>query len=343
MISGKSPTTPDPIAEALEKLIAMASDNAQPSFRDLVKAAGLDPERDFVGASLRDLDFRNEDLRGFDFSDADLTGADFRRAKIAGVSFFDADLTGAIGLIGARFRDIDVAPEMVVVPSGAFLMGSRDGEGDDDERPRHEVSIVRPLAVGRFAVTFEEWDAAYGRGGVKHNPGDEGWGRGRRPVINVSWEDAQAYVGWLSRETGKTYRLLSEAQWEYCCRAGTTTEYSYGDEIDKSQAQFSARRSVETGSFPANAWGLHEMHGNVWEWCQDNWHDDYEGNPPSDGSVWPGGMRLFAFCAAGPGTTVRNISGRRSASGTFSATASTLSASELPERFNLLCLIPLTS
>jgi formylglycine-generating enzyme required for sulfatase activity len=288
MMKQTMPTAPDPIAEALEKLIDMASNEQSPPFRDLVKAAGLDLERDFVGASLRDLDFRDEDLRGFDFSQADLTGADFRRAKIARVSFADADLTGTIGLVGARFRDFDEAPEMVVVPAGAFLMGSRDDKGGNDERPQHKVTIARPFAVGRFAVTFDEWDAARGRGGVKHNPGDEGWGRGRRPVINVSWEDAQAYVVWLSHETGKNYRLLSEAEWEYCCRAGTPTEYSFDDNINKKQAQFNAKKTVETGSFPANAWGLRDMHGNAWEWCEDHWHPNYEG-APEDGSVWKGG------------------------------------------------------
>jgi len=175
---------------------------------------------------------------------------------------------------------------MVVVPAGSFLMGSRDGR--DAERPQHKVTIARPFAVGRLAVTFEEWDAAYGGGGVKHEPGDEGWGRGRRPVINVSWEDALAYVGWLSQETGKSYRLLSEAEWEYCCRTGTSTEYSFGDKINKKQAQFSESKTIEVGRFPANAWGLHDMHGNVWEWCEDNWHPSYKG-APEDGSAWKGG------------------------------------------------------
>jgi formylglycine-generating enzyme required for sulfatase activity len=179
------------------------------------------------------------------------------------------------------------APE-IIVPAGTFQMGSRDGEGGDQEWPQHKVTIAGPFAVGRFAVTFDEWDAAYKNGGVKHNPGDAGWGRGRRPVINVSWEDATAYVGWLSRETGKSYRLLSEAEWEYCCRAGTTTAYSFGDTIDNKQAQFSESKTAEVGSLPANGWGLHDMHGNVWEWCEDTWHPNYKG-APNDGSNWKGG------------------------------------------------------
>ena len=293
-----SPGAPDPIAEALEKLFDMASGDTPPPFRELVKAVGLDLERDFVRASLRDLDFRDEDLRGFDFSEADLTGADFRRANIACVSFSDADLTGTIGLTGARFRDFDFTPEMVIVRAGEFMMGSREGEGDDDERPQHKVTIARPFAVGSFAVTFDEWDAAYGHRGVKHSPKDNGWGRGRRPVINVSWRDAKVYVGWLSRETGKSYRLLSEAEWEYCCRAGTTTAYSFGDTIYQKQAQFMQRKTVEVGSFPANAWGLHGMHGTVWEWCEDSWHPTYQG-APEDGSAWNGGETSFRVLRGG--------------------------------------------
>jgi formylglycine-generating enzyme required for sulfatase activity len=285
MMATRPSNGPDSIGEVLDKLIEMASDGKKPSFREMTSAAGLDPGTDFVGASLRDLDFRDEDLRAFDFSGADLTGVDFRRANIGSVSFEGADLTGTIGLIGARFKDFDAAPEMIVVPGGIFLMGSPDGEGEDGEHPQHHVTIARPFAVGRFAVTFDEWDAAVAATGVTHRPDDAGWGRGRRPVIDVSWEDAQLYVSWLSRETRKSYRLLSEAEWEYCCQASTSTAYSFGDTIDEKQAQFSQRATVEVGSFPANAWGIHDMHGNVWEWCEDTWHKDYNGNPPSDGSV----------------------------------------------------------
>jgi formylglycine-generating enzyme required for sulfatase activity len=185
------------------------------------------------------------------------------------------------------FKDLDVGPEMVVVPAGEFTMGSNDY---DSEKPPHKVSIKAPLAVGRFAVTFAEWDAA----GLEHEPGDEGWGRGRRPVINVSCRHATAYVRWLSQRTGKAYRLLSEAEWEYACRAGTTTRYAFGDSITHQQAQFAERelggaeQTAEVGTFAPNAWGLYDMHGNVWEWCQDNWHENYQG-APQDGSVWAGG------------------------------------------------------
>ena len=177
---------------------------------------------------------------------------------------------------------------MVVVPAGEFTMGSNEY---DSEKPPHRVTIKAPFAVGRFAVTFAEWDAA----GLAHKPGDQGWGRGRRPVIDVSWEDAQAYVSWLSQRTGKAYRLLSEAEWEYCCRAGTTTRYAFGDSITtatgavlRGRQRGAPSRQLEVGTFPPNAWGLYEMHGNVWEWCADNWHENYKG-APQDGSVWAGG------------------------------------------------------
>lgn len=172
------------------------------------------------------------------------------------------------------FKDIDVGPEMVVVPAGEFVMGEGGGQ--------KKVKIASPFAVGRYAVTFAEWDAAVAAGGVAHKPSDQGWGRGRRPAINVSWDDAKSYVGWLSKVTKRSYRLLTEAEWEFCCRAGTTTMYSTGETITKQQAQFSegewrsAKQTVEVGSFPPNAWGLYDMHGNVWEWCE-NVYDSCSG------------------------------------------------------------------
>ncbi len=192
------------------------------------------------------------------------------------------------------FKDLDVGPEMVVVPAGSFRMGSDDYS---DEIPIHRVEIKAPFAVGRFSVTFAEWEAS----GLEHTP-DEAWGRGRRPVINVSWQDAQAYASWLSQRTGKTYRLLSEAEWEYCSRAGTTTKYAFGDSITAKQAQFAARKTVEVGAFPPNDWGIYDMHGNVWEWCEDNWHANYAGEPPNDGSVWKGGDRTLRVLRGGSWT-----------------------------------------
>ena len=203
----------------------------------------------------------------------------------------DEEAARRVPRVGATFRDcLDVCPEMVVVPAGSFMMGSPAGEEgrDADEGPQRKVTIARPFAVGKFEVTFAEWDACVAAGGCKHRPGDQDWGRGRRPAINVSWDDAKEYVVWLSRKTGKTYRLLSEAEWEYAARAGTTTRYAFGDTISRSQTQCSVDKTVEVGSFPANKFGLHDMHGNVWEWVEDARHPNYQG-APEDGSVWPGG------------------------------------------------------
>jgi formylglycine-generating enzyme required for sulfatase activity len=189
---------------------------------------------------------------------------------------------------GTEFRDCtDGCPTMVVVPAGSFTMG-RNG-GYRWEQPPHRVKIARPFAVGKFEATFAEWEACVAGGGCTGNrsPSDQGWGRGRRPVISVSWDDAKEYVAWLSHKTGKGYRLLSDAEWEYAARAGTTTRYAFGDTISESQAS-NGSQTVEVGSFPANKFGLHDMHGNVWEWVEDNWHDSHQG-APNDGSVWPGG------------------------------------------------------
>jgi formylglycine-generating enzyme required for sulfatase activity len=140
-----------------------------------------------------------------------------------------------------------------------------------------------------FEVTFAEWDACFYLGGCSYLPGDQGWGRGRQPVVNVSWDDVQKYVAWIARRTGKPYRLLSEAEWEYAARAGSDTAYSWGDEIGRGNAncescgsKWDNRQTAPVGSFTTNAFGLHDMHGNVWEWVQDCFRHNYEG-APTDG------------------------------------------------------------
>jgi formylglycine-generating enzyme required for sulfatase activity len=196
------------------------------------------------------------------------------------------------------FKECNKCPEMVVVPAGSFMMGSPRSEPErfDDEGPEHRVTIARQLAVGRFAVTFDEWDACRADGGCNdYAPYDEGWRRGRQPVINVSWNDAQAYLTWLSRKTGRAYRLLSEAEREYVTRAGTTTPFWWGDSVWTSQANYEAdangaageyrHRTLPVDGFAPNPWGLYQVHGNVWEWVEDCWHYDYAG-APSNGSAW---------------------------------------------------------
>lgn len=196
---------------------------------------------------------------------------------------------------GDVFRDCPQCPEMVVVPAGSFMMGSPANEvgHNDREGPQHQVTFARPFAAGRHEVTFEEWDACVAEGGCGgYRPDDHGWGRGRRPVIEVSWHDAKAYVDWLSRKTGETYRLLSEAEWEYAARAGTRARYWWGDEIGKGRAncegcgsQWDNKQTAPVGSFAPNPWGLFDVHGNVIEWVEDLWHSSYRG-APADGSAW---------------------------------------------------------
>ena len=158
------------------------------------------------------------------------------------------------------------------------------------EEPSHAVTINYPLAVGIYPVTFDEWDACVSDGGCGgHSPSDEGWGRGNRPVINVSWADARNYVTWLSWKTGKGYRLLNDTEWEYCARAGTTTRYWWGNEICEGRANWVGSGDSGTspvGSFSANAFGLYDVHGNVNEWVED--HEGHRG-APADGSGSQGG------------------------------------------------------
>ena len=182
--------------------------------------------------------------------------------------------------------------EMVVLPRGSFLMGSADRHRNT-ETPQHTVRIDYELAVGKYPITFEQWDACVADGGTSYRPSDNGWGRGSRPVINVSWDDCQAYLRWLGKVNGKPYRLLSEAEWEYAARAGSRTEWSFGDgenELGR-YAWFNANSGNSTlpvGEKLPNAFGLYDMHGNVWEWTEDCWNDNYNG-APSDGSAWTSG------------------------------------------------------
>ena len=200
---------------------------------------------------------------------------------------------------GTRLRDCDGCPEMIVAPAGRFDMGSPSSEKGraNDEGPVHEVRIPEPFAVGLYEVTFEEWDACVQGGGCNgYRPDDEGWGRGRRPVIHVSWEDAQAYVRWLRERTGKEYRLLSESEWEYVARGGSRTAYHWGEDIGQNRANCRGcggrwddnNSTAPVGSFPANGFGLHDVHGNVWEWVEDCWNGGYAG-APSDGRAWESG------------------------------------------------------
>jgi formylglycine-generating enzyme required for sulfatase activity len=194
---------------------------------------------------------------------------------------------------GDELKECRQCPSLVVVPAGTFMMGSPNGERwrDRAEGPQHKVAFARPFAVGRFAVTFEEWDACVTDGGCNgYRPDDNGWGRGRQPAINLSWRDANAYVAWLSRRTGRAYRLLSEAGREYVTRAGTLTPYWWGSSISTRQANYqpvdakTMGRPMPVDSFQPNPWALYQVHGNVWDIVEDCWNDSYDG-APADGSA----------------------------------------------------------
>jgi len=184
-------------------------------------------------------------------------------------------------------------PTMIVVPAGKFTMGSPETETDraPNEGPQHEVTIAKPFAVGKTDVTFAEWDICVAAGACP-KVSDNGWGRGDRPVILVSWQEANGYVTWFKRITGREYRLLSEAEWEYSARAGNPGRWSFGDDYDQLGDYAWSRKNSEPKTQPVakkkpNAFGLYDMHRNVLQWVEDPYHDDdsYQG-APLDGSVW---------------------------------------------------------
>jgi formylglycine-generating enzyme required for sulfatase activity len=179
---------------------------------------------------------------------------------------------------GDTFQECSNCPLMMVVPAGSFIMGSPAGEPGrfSNEDPQHEVTIASPFAVGQYELRFDEWDACVADGGCNgFKPPDQGWGRKDRPAINVSWVDAHAYVSWLAKKTGKPYRLLTEAEYEYATRAGAQTAYPWGNAVVQNNAnctgcggQWNGKETAPVGSFAANGFGLYDMAGNVWEWTQ---------------------------------------------------------------------------
>jgi formylglycine-generating enzyme required for sulfatase activity len=194
-------------------------------------------------------------------------------------------------------------PQMVVVPAGKFTMGSPATEMSrgEYEGPQHEVRIVRAFAVSRFEVTFDQWDACMQYGGCMRvlTP----FGAGKQPAINVSWDDAQEYVKWLSAFTGRRYRLLTEAEWEYAARAGSTGPYSFeGDALMLGEYAWylenSGNKTHPVGEKKPNAFGLYDMHGNVGEWVEDCYHETYDG-APTDGSAWTTGNSTFRVFRGG--------------------------------------------
>jgi formylglycine-generating enzyme required for sulfatase activity len=191
---------------------------------------------------------------------------------------------------GNPFKECTDCPEMVVVPAGEFMMGSVESIGDAHEHPQHQVRIARPFAVAKFELTFAEWDACVTHGDCTADVSDQGWERGRQPAINVTWKDAKQYAAWLSRVTGRDYRLLTEAEWEYAARAGRSTHFSFGNddgELDQYAwyAANSEQRAHQVGEKRPNRFGLYDMHGNVAEWVEDCYHENYRDADP-DGAAW---------------------------------------------------------
>ena len=191
---------------------------------------------------------------------------------------------------GSSFEDCEACPTMVVIPAGSYQMGDLSGTGLPAELPVHPVTITRAFAVGRTEITFTQWDACIADNGCTHVPSDGNWGRGNRAVGNVSWEDAAQYVEWLSRKSGKQYRLLTESEWEYATRAGTSTVYPWGNELGTGNAiclscGVESAMNSEVAQVSANDFGIFDMIGSVKEWVQDCYSTSYEGSP-DDGSAW---------------------------------------------------------
>ena len=192
-------------------------------------------------------------------------------------------------VVGEAFREPlrsgGWGPEMIALPAGNFRMGDLQGMGHDNEQPVHQVQLSIPFGIGRYEVTFDDFDRFCRSTGRSFLP-DQGWGRGRRPVVDVSWRDAVEYARWLSEQTGANYRLPSESEWEYAARGGTSDAFWWGEHLGSGRAncsdcgsRWSARSTAPVGSFAANGFGLYDTAGNVWEWCQDDYYDSYQGAP----------------------------------------------------------------
>ena len=311
--------------EVAQRIAGAATDD----FAELMKLGGLDPRKHLRFADWSDLNLESCDLRGFDFTGARLNGCKFDGARIDGARFDQAEIARtnlraardwnahvknwrrAPTLIpddhlpvGAVFQDAPFGPDMVVVPAGKFMMGSPDREPErlSSESPRHEVTFAQPFAVGRHAVTRGQF-AAFVK--AKDHKIDDQWRKpgfrqdDSHPVVGVNWDDAQAYAAWLAEVSGRPYRLLTEAEWEYAARAGTITPFWWGSSITPAQANYDGnfvyegggdkgeyrKGTMPVGSFEPNPWGLYNVHGNVWEWCEDTWHENYKG-APMDGRAW---------------------------------------------------------
>ena len=197
---------------------------------------------------------------------------------------------------GQAIRDCPSCPELVVIPPGSFKMVDTTPAPENmkniDEKAVRQVTIAKPFAIGKYEVTFAEWDACVAEGGCTYKPDDKGWGRGKQPVINISFREIQPFLDWLSKKTGKKYRLPTEAEWEFAARGGAATAYAWGDEIGQNNAacakcgsQWDDKQAAPVGSFKPNGYGVYDMAGNVTEWVADCYVYAYVG-APKDGSAF---------------------------------------------------------
>lgn len=200
----------------------------------------------------------------------------------------EAKASGTKPSVAKTFKDCDTCPEMIELPAGSFTMGSKGG--DASEQPAHTVKIGQPFAISRFEVTVAEWKTCHAAGGCEYLPKRKGM-TATSPVHNLSWLDAQQYAKWLSKKTGKKYRLPTEAEWEYAARGGTKTEYWWGNAVGEGKAnckncggEWNRKRPALVDTYDANAFGVQGMNGSIWEWVADCWFDSYEG-APKDGSA----------------------------------------------------------
>jgi len=203
---------------------------------------------------------------------------------------------------GDMFRDCETCPEMVVVPAGLYVMGSKL---DKTEMPPRIMRFKKPFAIGRFETLHAEWQARVDAGGCTHKPDDHNWGTNRMPVMNVNHDMVHGFADWLSKTTGHKYRLPSEAEWEYAAKAGSKSNYWFGDLVGENQVNcrkcgspWSGIGNAPVGSFKPNPWGLYDMNGNAYEWVEDCWHENYQGAPKGP-EAWVDGKCQFRVIRGG--------------------------------------------